>query len=89
MTRIAALFALVLASCTDDPQVDSSQYAIDVDHSGAFDCADLDQVHACIGQHIAGACALADVNHDGVIDTLDVQDISTALHDAGHVCAPH
>ena len=84
MTRFFILFAF-LVSCTDD-NLGSSQYAVDVDHSGAFDCADLDQVHACINHHIADACALADVNHDGVVDDLDVHDISTALHDEGLVC---
>jgi hypothetical protein len=29
------------------------------------------------------------VNHDGVVDDLDVHDISAALHDSGHDCTMH
>jgi len=85
MHRLVIALALVVTACTDD-QVDSSQYAIDTNHSGAFDCADLDHVYACIDHHIADACDLADVNHDGVVDAGDVHDISAALHDSGHSC---
>ena len=88
MTRFAILVAITLAACTDDT-VQTSQFAIDVDHSGAFDCGDLDRVNACINHHIADACALADVNHDGVVDSLDVHDVLTALHDSGHDCTHH
>ena len=87
MHRFVVAFTLVFAACTDDAQTDSSQYAIDTDHSGTFDCADLDHVYACINHHIADACDLADVNHDGVVDSLDVHDIANALHDAGHSCS--
>ena len=45
MTRLMLIVALAVPACTDDA-VDTSQYAVDVDHSGAFDCADLDDVHA-------------------------------------------
>src|SRR5262245_36251 len=88
MTRFIILIAFALTACTDDA-VSTSQYAVDVDHSGGFDCADLDAVHACIYPHLADACALADVNHDGVVDDLDVHDISSALHDSGHDCTTH
>ena len=87
MHRLAIALALFsFAACTDDEQVDTSQYAIDTDHSGAFDCADLDHVNACINHHIADACDLADVNHDGVADDHDLHDIYAALHDSGHQC---
>ena len=88
MTRFTILLAFALLGCTDD-QLGASQYAVDVDNSGAFDCHDLDGVNACIDHHIADAFALADVNHDGVVDDLDVHDIETALHAAGHVCTTH
>src|SRR5262249_18590038 len=88
MTRFSLILALAFTACTDD-NVDTSQYAIDVDHSGAFDCADLDNVHACIDHHIVDTCALADINDDGVIDSLDVHDIAAALHDHGIVCSTH
>jgi hypothetical protein len=62
----ALLATFLFASCMDDPQVDTSQYAIDTNHSGTFDCHDLDTVHGCIDHHIADACALTDINHDAV-----------------------
>jgi hypothetical protein len=86
MHRLILALALLIPACTDDGRVDTSQYAIDTDHSGVFDCADLDHVHACINHHIADACKLADINHDGVVDDQDVHDISVALHDSGHTC---
>ena len=85
MLRLGFALALLLPACTDE-QVDTSQYAIDADHSGALDCADLDHVHACINHHIVDACDLADINHDGVVDDQDVHDIYAALHDSGHSC---
>jgi hypothetical protein len=86
MYRLAITFALLFAACIEDESIDSSEYAIDADHSGTVDCADIEHVNACINHHIADACDVSDVNHDGVVDAEDVHHIYTALHDSGHAC---
>jgi hypothetical protein len=86
MKPILFVIALSVSACTDE-EVDSSEYAIDTNHSGTFDCADLDLVYACIDHHVADACELGDVNHDGVINDHDVQLVHTALHDSGVSCS--
>lgn len=75
---------MVLAcGCTDD--VDVSTFAVDVDESGAVDCADLEHVLACV-HHEIDDCTHDDVNHDGVVDEQDAHDIHAGLEHHGHDC---
>ena len=87
MKRLILAFAAVLwCGCTDD--VDVAEYAVDVDQSGALDCADLEHVLACV-HHEETSCDHDDVNHDGTVDEHDAHDIHAGLeHHGVHCDAP-
>ena len=86
MKRLSILVAVLVAfACTGD-DVDDVRFAIDSDHSGSVDCADLDHADACLHDPHAAACDGADVNHDGVVDDADVHDIYAGLEATGHHC---
>lgn len=84
MKKLILGLAVVLAcGCADD--VDVASFAVDVDQSGAVDCDDLAHVLACVHGE-TDDCDHADVNHDGVVDEHDADDIHAGLAHHGHHC---
>lgn len=79
---VVSMFAI---GCSSD-DVGDAVFAVDVDQSGAVDCADLDHVIACVQHPDPHACAHADVNGDGVVDDADIHDIQAGLHATHHEC---
>lgn len=82
------LVALFAAACTEPADDATASFAVDVDHSGSLDCADLDHLLACLAHPDPHQCAADDVNHDGVVDDTDAHDLHDGLAATGHHCAP-
>ena len=60
----------------------------DIDDSGAVDFIDISTIVGCTGQPVAGACAAADVNCDGVIDPLDIHAAVCVFEGRSYCCEP-